>query len=348
MVKFLKSTLEFLIRTSRDVLIVLAIGLTISLIFSWGSILKSADGFIRSAIYSLVIGFSIWKTNELYSRILEKFHPWHVRPKLTLFLDLIGTVVISCLVIFLVNYYLYFLISNKHFSERPQYFILVGIIQLFISLVITSVFYISRFFKEWRKLLLNEEVLKREALASQYEALKSYVNPHFLFNSLSVLDALIDANPLKAKAFIMRFSDVYRYVLQQKDKELVTLAEELEFAKSYIYLNKIRHGDALQVDIDVENQHGMVIPVSLQILLENAFKHNEASMENPLHVKISRQGDELVVINNYQPRKVVIDHPGIGLNTIDRRMEQFGNRNIRISNDGKFFQVSLPILPLFP
>ena len=348
MPKLLKSTIDFLIRTSRDLLIILVIGITISLVFSWGSILKSEDGFIRSAIYSLVIGLSLWKTTELFSSIIEKFFPWHVRPKLTLFLDLIGTIVISCLVIFLVNYYLFFLISNKHFSIRPQYFILVGIIQLFISLIITSVFYIGRFFKEWRKLLTREEVLKREALASQYEALKSYVNPHFLFNSLSVLDTLIDSNPLKAKAFIMRFSDVYRYVLEQKDKELVTLADELEFAKSYIYLNKIRHGEALQIDLDVKNQSGMVIPVSLQILLENAFKHNKASMENPLHVKVSRQGDDLVVTNNYQPRKVVIDHPGIGLNTIVRRMEQCGNRNIRISNDGVFFQVSLPILPLFP
>ena len=124
MPKLLKSTIDFLIRTSRDLLIILVIGITISLVFSWGSILKSEDGFIRSAIYSLVIGLSLWKTTELFSSIIEKFFPWHVRPKLTLFLDLIGTIVISCLVIFLVNYYLFFLISNKHFSIRPQYFIL--------------------------------------------------------------------------------------------------------------------------------------------------------------------------------------------------------------------------------
>ncbi|GAO27821.1 sensor histidine kinase [Geofilum rubicundum] len=344
MQKIAISVRNFLLRTSRDVLIVLVIGLTISMLFSWGSILKSSDHFLKSAIYSLVIGSSLWKVNELFSRIIARFFPWHVRPKFTLFLDVVGTILISALVIFLVNHYLYFLISDHPIKERPQYFFLVGIIQLFISLVITSIFYISRFFTEWRKLLVSEEELKREALALQYEALKSYVNPHFLFNSLSVLNSLVDAHPPKAKVFISRFSDVYRYVLQQRDKDLVLLAEELEFAESYIQLIKIRQGDALNVTIDVADRAGWVVPVSLQILLENAFTHNEASMENPLQVTLTREGNHLVVTNNFQPRKVVSNGSGIGLPTIARSYERLGHQKLEVIHQNGYFRVHLPII----
>lgn len=344
MTPIVKKIKGFLIGTSRDVLIIMLIGLTISLVFSWGSILKTADVFIRAALYSLIIGLSLWKANELFSAALGKYYPWHKRPGLTLLLDVIGTILISAVIIFLVNHYFYFLISNYNLKERPQLFFLIGIIQLFISLVISSVFYIAKFFKEWRALLVNEEHLKREALTSQYESLKSYVNPHFLFNSLSVLDSLIDHNPDKAKDFIGRFSDVYRYVLQQKDRDMVPLPEELAFAQSYVYLNKIRQGAALQVEMDVQDQSGFVVPVSLQILLENAFKHNEASVENPLKVTVTRIEDELVVVNTYQPRKVVIDNQGIGLKTICRRYEQLTNQNVKVVNAEGFFKVCLPII----
>jgi two-component system, LytTR family, sensor kinase len=344
MQKIAASIRNFLIRTSRDVLIVLLIGLTISMIFSWGHIFKSSDHFLKSAIYSLAIGFSLWKANELLSHVIAKIFPWHIRPKFTLVLDVVGTVLISALVIFLVNHYLYFLISDYPVRERPRFFILVGITQFFISLVITSIFYINRFFTEWRKLLVSEEELKREALALQYEALKSYVNPHFLFNSLSVLNSLVDTHPPKAKAFISRFSDVYRYVLEQRDKDLVLLAEELEFAESYIQLIKIRQGEALEVVIDVADRSGWVVPVSLQIVLENAFTHNEASMENPLRVTLTREGNCLVVGNNFQPRKVVSNGSGIGLPTISRRYQQLGNYKLEVVNQDGFFRVRLPIL----
>lgn len=342
--KLTKTVMNFLIRTSRDVLIVLIIGLTISLLFSWGSILQSTDHFLKSAIYSLVIGSSLWKFNELFSNIIAQFFPWHVRPRFTLLLDVAGTILISATVIFLVNHYLYFLISEHPVAQRPQYFFMVGIIQLFISLVITSIFYINRFFTEWRKVVVSEEELKREALALQYKALKSYVNPHFLFNSLSVLNSLVDAHPQKAKAFISRFSDVYRYVLQQRDNDLVLLADELEFAESYVQLIKIRQGDALKVTIDVPNREGWVVPVSLQILLENAFKHNEASLAYPLEVTIARDGDFLEVSNNFQPRKVVSDGPGIGLPTIASRYEQLGHQKLKVLNQNGHFRVCLPII----
>lgn len=345
--KIFKSTLSFLIRASRDVLIVLAIGLTISLIFSWGRIFKSADVFLRASIYSLVIGVSLWKTIEIFSNVVKRFYPWEKRPKLTLTIEISGTIIISAIVIFVVNYYLYFLISPHHLSKAPQFFFLVGIVQLFISMVISSIFIIWKFFLEWQKLLVNEELLKREALASQYEALKSYVNPHFLFNSLSVLDSMVDTNPIKAKEFISMFADVYRYILQQKDKELVSLSDELDFATTYIQLYKTRHGDTININIEVPDRSGFLVPVSLQILLENAFKHNEASNENPLTVSISREGDELIVVNNYQPRKVIIDNQGIGLKTIDRRYEQLSNRKVNVLNEGGFFKACLPIIPNF-
>ncbi len=158
-----------------------------------------------------------------------------------------------------------------------------------------------------------------------------------------MLNSLVDTHPPNAKVFISRFSDVYRYVLQQRDKDMVLLAEELEFAESYIQLIKIRQGDALNVVIDVADRAGWVVPVSLQILLENAFTHNEASMENPLKVTLTREGKHLVIANNFQPRKVVSNGSGIGLSTIARSYEQLGNQKLEVINQDGYFRVRLPI-----
>lgn len=335
---------KILIRTLRDIVIVLLIGLTISLIFSWGGIFQSYDIFMGVVLYCLIIGGSLWKFNEMASSLLNIFFPWDKRPGLALAIDVIGTVIVSAIVIFTVNYFFHHLIASFTFKDNPRYFILVGVVQLFISLLITGVFYVTKYFKGWRALLLREEQIKRESLKVQYEALKSHINPHFLFNSLSVLDTLIDVDAAKAKVFVGRFSDVYRYILEQKDKTFVAIDKELEFVNSYISLHQLRLGEALMVTIDVKEKSGQIVPVSLQILLENAFKHNEASRENPLRITITRQNDQIIVSNNFQPRKIITDNHGFGLASVSKQYEQLTGKNIRVSQSDGLFSVALPII----
>ncbi|WP_026474394.1 sensor histidine kinase [Alkaliflexus imshenetskii] len=335
---------KFLIRTLRDIVIVLLIGLTISLIFSRGGIFQSYEIFMGVVLYCLIIGGALWKLNEMASSLLDIFFPWDKRPGLALAIDVIGTVIVSAIVIFTVNYFFHHLIAGFTFKDNPRYFILVGVIQLFISLLITGVFYVTKYFKGWRTLLIREEQNKREALSAQYEALKSHINPHFLFNSLSVLDSLIDVDAAKAKSFVSRFSDVYRYILEQKDKTFVSIHEELEFVHAYINLHQLRLGDALAVNIEIDDTSGQIVPVSLQILLENAFKHNEASRENPLRITITRQNNQIMVSNNFQPRKIITDNHGFGLASIDKQYEQLTGKNIRVTQSEGLFTVALPII----
>lgn len=218
-------------------------------------------------------------------------------------------------------------------------------IQMAITILIASVLYSINFFKAWRESAVNEERLQKESIKLQYKALKNQVNPHFLFNSLNSLTTLVYRDQGQAAKFIKQLSDVYRYILEHKDNELVTVQEEINFAKKYIYLQKIRHGESLQVDIQIKNfVKEFVVPVSIQILIENAIKHNEVSEENPLKIKISRNGEYIMVKNNLQPKRVLKDSGGIGLSTIRKRYS-FLTKNavITMETDNKFL-VKVPVL----
>ena len=191
---------------------------------------------------------------------------------------------------------------------------------------------------------MSEERYKKEALQLQYESLKSYVNPHFLFNSLSVLSSLVEKDIHKSQLFIRQLSDIYRYVLEQKGKELVSLETELDFARSFINLHKIRHGENLKVGLDVDDESGYIVPLSMQILLENAFKHNVISEEEPLQVKIWRDHDYIIVQNQIRKRKTIEAGSGTGLETIVKQYKFISSRTLLICSDDGYFTVHVPIL----
>jgi LytS/YehU family sensor histidine kinase len=155
---------------------------------------------------------------------------------------------------------------------------------------------------------------------------------------------LVDTDAAKAKQFIQQFSDIYRYVLDHKDKELVSLEDEIRFIRSYINLHQIRHDESLQVSIEVNDLTGYIIPLSLQTLLENCFKHNIISEEKPLNVKLWREGEFIIVQNNLQKRRVIQDSNGIGLETISKRYEYFSRQPIEIIQDEEYFTVKIPII----
>jgi two-component system, LytTR family, sensor kinase len=140
---------------------------------------------------------------------------------------------------------------------------------------------------------------------------------------------------------------VYHYVLENRETELVTLNEELSFAKSYMELHAIRHEGNLKVSISIDNTSGLVVPMSLQIILENALKHNEVSSHKPLIISIHRNGSLLTIENNLQPKKTIVTATGIGLNTIDRRYKHITQRGIDIYKDNSVFRVTIPIIPGF-
>lgn len=217
---------------------------------------------------------------------------------------------------------------------------------LILGFVISSILISRSFLIEWRKAAIEAEQLKTERYARQYQSLKDQLNPHFLFNSLNVLSDLVYDNPDDATHFIRKLSNIYRYVLEVQQEELVTLEKEIEFASNYLSLQKVRFGDSLKYDIPEVKEHaGFLPPLSLQLLLENAIKHNVASRQNPLHIAISIVDGSVLVQNNIQLKSSGLEEStGIGLANIRRRYDLLSSENLEIMDKDKMFIVKLPIL----
>lgn len=198
---------------------------------------------------------------------------------------------------------------------------------------------------EKRDIAIENEALKQAHLVALHETLKQQVSPHFLFNSLNTLRSLTKHDPQQAVAFIGQLASVYRYMLQHQDKPVVTVGEELEFVRSYLYLLQIRFGEAIQTAIDVP-EHALEHPMppnTLQLLVENAVKHNAVSTKRPLHISIALEGDYLAVQNNVQAKPVEEPSSRLGLNNISRRYRLLKGKDILIKKDPVHFRVLLPI-----
>lgn len=192
------------------------------------------------------------------------------------------------------------------------------------------------------------ETAKREVVNARYDALKRQINPHFLFNSLNVLDGLIKINTDDASLFLQRLSDVYRYLTLQEDRDLIRLAEEIKFIQSYTYLLEVRFKNNLDVKIEIreEDLSSKIVPSALQMVLENAIKHNEISRNNSLHIQIISENGYLLVRNSIRLKSTSAEPSGIGLENIRLRYEFLGIVLPEISNDGKYFSVKLPLIKL--
>jgi two-component system LytT family sensor kinase len=178
----------------------------------------------------------------------------------------------------------------------------------------------------------------------KYESLRSQINPHFLFNSFNVLSELVYEDQKLAVQFIGKLSNVYRYVLDSRNVELVALKDELDFAKTFVFLMEIRFGSSLKVVFDIEPKNDeVVVPMSLQLLIENAVKHNEVAKNNPLKVTISRTGSMMEIGNVIKSKASGEDSKGIGLENIQSRYAYFTDTPVEIIQNDKFI-VRIPIL----
>ncbi len=217
-----------------------------------------------------------------------------------------------------------------------------------IALVFMAIFTSRSWLMEWRKSAIEAEQLRTEKLASQYQSLKDQLNPHFLFNSLNALSNLVYEDADKSAAFIQKLSRIYRYVLEVQQEELVELRREMDFAKNYLDLQKIRFEENLNFSIDLSPCSDCYLPpLSLQLLLENAIKHNVASEEEPLFISIQMKEDALWVSNTFQP-KTSQNEPstGVGLENIRSRYRILSDQSPEIFKSEDEFLVKLPLLHL--
>ena len=215
-----------------------------------------------------------------------------------------------------------------------------------LNLIIITVIEAIIWFKRNQQSLVKAERLEKENSQIRFETLKSQLNPHFLFNSLNVLSSLIKKDSDKAQKFVDEFSSVYRYTLDVIEKPVVELREEIDFTKSYLFLQKIRFDNAVDMDINVDASrlNYFVPPLAVQTLLENAFKHNKATTDNTLKIKIYNENELLLVINNLQPKIKSADSKGVGLNNLRKRYELLGSQLPQFSVTEKEYIAKIPLI----
>jgi two-component system LytT family sensor kinase len=208
--------------------------------------------------------------------------------------------------------------------------------------------FLKSFVQRWKALLLMEEGLKQAVLKAEFESLKNQVNPHFLFNSLNILSALIPEDTGKSVQFVERLSKVFRYSLQHSEQNTIELATELKIAESYLFINQMRFGESFRytVDLSEDDRSRQIVTQGLLTLLENVVKHNECSLEKPLCIRIYSEKDCLVVANQFQLKsRLRTDSTGIGLKNLKNRYVQLAaDRPVVIEQSEQEFIVKLPLL----
>ncbi len=233
------------------------------------------------------------------------------------------------------------------YNWTPVTFILFVAMSTFIAMVIGSLYEAVYFFSLWKKTTREKEQLRHENLMTQFESLKTQINPHFLFNSLNSLSSLVETDKRIAVEFIHGMAQVYRYILDSTESDLTTLRQELSFLHAYFYLLKTRFGNNLRETISVPESflNMRIPPLTLQILVENAVKHNIVSAGKPLFLKIAASGeDEITICNNLQKKSGAVPSSHFGLKNINRRYELLSMQGIRIREDAVSWCVSISLL----
>ena len=299
-----------------------------------------------SAMYSFGLGFAQGIINDS----LSKKWDWIEHTNTRIWAGIVTTVLYTVPVVLLIDYVNFIVISghnlDRFFSGR---YLWQHVFYIILSFGVSAFIHARGFMIQWKN-SVKQESTKQEIVAktetAKFESLKNQLDPHFLFNSLNVLTSLIGENPQQAERFTTKLSKVYRYVLEQRNKDLVPIEEELKFAKTYMELLGMRFEEAVQFNIpdNISNNELKIVPLSLQLLLENAVKHNVVSTSKPLTINIYEEGSYLIITNNVNPKEAIGKSTKIGLQNIADRYGLITEKGVKIENNNKTFKVSLPLL----
>ena len=321
-------------------------GVIFSLIFQQ----FNTKGIVYSFLIAGMFSFGLGLGNGFINYYLNTKWDWISQTKQRVTLGIIGTILYTVPIILGINYITWYVLGNNDpslfFKGTNLY---IHIFYILLSLGVSTFLHAKDFMVNW-KLAMTNESTKQEIVAktetAKFESLKSQLDPHFLFNSLNVLTSLIGENPYQAEKFTTKLSKVYRYVLEQRNKVLIPLMQEIKFANTYMELLGMRFEDAVRFDIpsSVSDDNLKIVPLSLQLLLENALKHNVVSSSKPLTVRIYEQGSYLIIENNINPKEAIGKGTRVGLRNIADRYGLISDKNVIIENDHKIFKVSIPLL----
>ncbi|MDY0929813.1 2TM domain-containing protein [Chryseobacterium sp. CFBP8996] len=336
----------------KDFIILFWVSLATTLIFFFLSTEeKNLENFSLTLFISAMYSFLIGTGNGLINSFLNKKVPWSEATTKRAILSIVSILIANFILVYFCNYINFVVIqkvatTEAFFSGKYNF---INWFMVNVALLISAFLHAKSFMEELKR-SSKKEVVEQKLIAksanAQFESLKNQLDPHFLFNSLNVLSSLIDENPSQAQKFTASMSKIYRYVLEQKDKELVTIEDEIEFAKTYCGLLKTRFEDSVNFIFDVKevDLRRFVVPLSLQLLLENCIKHNLATSSKPLLIRIFTEGDTFCIENNLQIREQIKESAGIGLANIVQRYSLLTKKNVFIEKSEDYFKVKLPIL----
>ena len=319
-----------------------------SLLFKSG---QTGNSFkAETLMYGTIIFLNILITGSVAIRLLHKNSnksanqiKKNILP--SFFLFVLVALVVSLLLVS-VGVYAFYLINGldtTDFLKQLFQVELSGAIKQFsIWILIGSAFI---FYIIWRKAIEREQKLREENLKYKYQNLKSQVNPHFLFNSLNTLSEIVYEDAKRADKYIQMLSVIYRYILENEEIDLVPLEKEIEFVRQFFDVQKVRDSDKISLEIDLQDADRFkVVPVSLQILVENALKHNSRSEELPLKIRIERNKDKIVVSNNIQKKNILESKSKTGLLNLKERVKLILDKDLILEEDNNQFIVKLPII----
>lgn len=322
----------------------IALSIFLLLVFMTGG-LKNWQSMLIGFCWAFSISFTQWTGLQFIHAYLDRRISWIETPVKKTIIQIfvfLGYSISAFIIVQFVNYYIW---NNILPSKSWELIIRSVPYTLMISFIISLIYTAIGFFRAWKKSFMQAEKLKVEMMAYKYESLRNQINPHFLFNSLNVLSDLVYDDQAMAVKFIQQMSDLFRYVLDSRDKELVPLKDELEFIRSFTFLLKTRFEDKLVIKNDVwANSDDFIVPMTLQLLIENAVKHNEVSEAFPLRISIRKNEDYLEVENNLQLKNVGKNSKKTGLKNIIQQFAFFSNRSIEIISSEENFLVRVPIL----
>ena len=329
------------IKLTPKIFVFLGVGLTL-FHFVMGGV--KPQYFFKQSILNGFASVILWVGNGIIGDYLNEKIPWTRNTTLRVVVSFFATVVYTFLAYIAISY-VWILLFNPQVQliKMLNFGDFMG--SLLITIFISAIVHGKSFLKEWKLSIIEAEKLKKDHIAAQYETLKNQVNPHFLFNSFNVLTTLVHKDADLAEQFVRQLSNVYRYVLDSRDKEIVPLDLELKELEAYIFLMKIRFGESLKATLKPINTEGVsVAPLTLQMLVENALKHNEVSKAHPLSIDVFQEGDYIIVKNNIQIKNSVGESTGVGLENIKSRYTFLTDKKVEISENNDYFIVKIPLI----
>jgi len=344
----------FLFRKLAYLMVMLAVGVQLMVISynhftgfyplsGWAHFgLRLSRGILLSLIAGALMAFpDLWLIQWFNRRM-----PWSVRVLERLLLQLLLTLGIALIVGFAATFTSHAL--QPYQNPLPTVLLYNALIFSVVNIILMAILEGMLSFWESRESQARAQALERELSQIRFEVLKNQINPHFMFNSLNVLSGLIEQDKAKAQDFINEFSMIYRYVLETIEQPMVDLEAELRFARSYLFLQQMRYGEGVQVSIDVPAAYldRLLPPLSMQVVLENALKHNIANMSQPLQIEVVAEKDALVVRNNWQPKVSKAYSAGLGQRNLGKRYRMITQREPAFTLQAGHYRVSLPLLKM--